>query len=80
MPKTTTLTAGQRALLLLESGYFRPVPGSTLVYVICPNGCGHIQTYVEGTDTPRAIRKKLLAVVTEHLRLDAAEQAQGDRS
>lgn len=80
MSKTKTLTAAQRALLLLENGYFRPNPAGSLVYVICPNGCGQIQEHVPSTATPRQIRKALLAAVTEHLRLDAALQAQGDRS
>lgn len=73
-------TARQRARLILQNGYFQPEPGRPLVYVICPNGCGHIEAYQETPFGTRSAERALQPAIVEHLEWDAREQAAGDRA
>lgn len=80
MPKPTKPTLAARARAVLANGYFHPTPGDSRVYVICPNGCGQVEAFMDLPFGARTATKALHKALVEHLRWDAAEQAQGDRS
>lgn len=76
----TRISLRRRADCILASGYFRPDLSSSRVYVICPNGCGQVEAYVDIPFSVTQGTKALRVALIDHLRGDALEQRAGDRA